>query len=269
MDGTAISSCTLYMYVVQHRTTSPLRCTMTVVNEATSAPRRPRRAPPKPRLSRDALVDAAMAIADAEGLDAVTIRRVAGELGVTPMALYWHVRDKDELLEALAERMFDEVELPPDSGGPWHVELAAALDALLTAIKRHPAVAPLAPETVFNSEASLEVAERTLRLMARGGFDDRALAELAAYLLCSIVTLVTAQPGPARAADTAAREAKLEAKQARLAALPGDRYPSVARLAGALADCEDEDSYYRRGLDLLVLGLCGLAGSPDKASAGQ
>ena len=64
----------------------------------TKAQSKTARAAAPPRLSREALVEAAMALADREGLDALTIRRLAGEIGVTPMALYWHVKDKDELL---------------------------------------------------------------------------------------------------------------------------------------------------------------------------
>ena len=64
-------------------------------------------APAKPKLGRDTVMDAAMAIADAEGLDAVTIRRIATGLSVTPMALYWHFKDKDALLAAMADRMWE------------------------------------------------------------------------------------------------------------------------------------------------------------------
>src|SRR5215471_6929197 len=62
------------------------------------------------RLSKAAVIDRALAIGDAEGLDAVTIRRVANELGVTPMALYWHFRAKDQLLAGLAERVWGEID---------------------------------------------------------------------------------------------------------------------------------------------------------------
>src|SRR5690242_8978859 len=62
-----------------------------------------------PRLTREALVDAAMAIADEHGLEALSIRRLAKEVGVTPMAIYWHVADKEALLEALGERMFSQI----------------------------------------------------------------------------------------------------------------------------------------------------------------
>ena len=59
----------------------------------------------QPRLSRDAILDRALAIADADGVDALSVRRLARELGVTPMALYWHFENKEALLHALGDRL--------------------------------------------------------------------------------------------------------------------------------------------------------------------
>lgn len=95
------------------------------------------------RLSRDAIVAGAVALADREGLDAVTIRRLAQDHGVTPMALYWHFREKDELLDGIAEHLFDQAELPDETDQPWPVRLRAVLEAFLGAIRQHPALAEL------------------------------------------------------------------------------------------------------------------------------
>src|SRR6202007_1735318 len=82
------------------------------------------------RLSRDTIVDGAIALADAEGLDAVTIRRLAQDHEVTPMALYWHFKDKGELLDGIAERLFAGVRLPAPSRKPWPEQLRSILEAL-------------------------------------------------------------------------------------------------------------------------------------------
>ncbi|WP_435127232.1 TetR/AcrR family transcriptional regulator [Actinacidiphila sp. bgisy144] len=68
------------------------------------------------RLRREAIADSAIAIADVEGLEAVTIRRLAKQHNVTPTALYWHFKEKDQLLDGMAERLFANVELPPARG---------------------------------------------------------------------------------------------------------------------------------------------------------
>ena len=72
----------------------------------------------QPRLSRDAILDLALAVADAEGIDAVSVRRLARELGVTPMALYWHFDDKSALLHALGDRLLGELDLTWTKASP-------------------------------------------------------------------------------------------------------------------------------------------------------
>src|SRR3954449_4981099 len=93
------------------------------------APARPAR-PARADLSRDVIVERALTVMDADGPDAVTIRRIAHELGVTPMALYWHVANKDELLAAMGDALLAGVTLPPPTG-PWHVQLRAVVDVLI------------------------------------------------------------------------------------------------------------------------------------------
>jgi TetR/AcrR family transcriptional regulator, tetracycline repressor protein len=74
---------------------------------------------PAPRLTKDAVVDQALELAERNGLDALTIRKLATELGVTPMALYWHFRSKEELLGGLVERVWSEIDVDVDPAAPW------------------------------------------------------------------------------------------------------------------------------------------------------
>src|SRR5690606_21008169 len=75
------------------------------------------------QISRPAVLAAALAVADERGLDALTMQAVAARLGVTAMALYRHVRDKDDLLDGLVEALLTEFP-PPDPGLPWRERLA-------------------------------------------------------------------------------------------------------------------------------------------------
>src|SRR5215212_8753897 len=74
-------------------------------------------------LSRGQIVRAAIAIADAEGFEAVTMRRLAAELGVGTMSLYWHVPNKDNLLELMRDELIGEVEMPDPPSGDWRADL--------------------------------------------------------------------------------------------------------------------------------------------------
>ena len=85
---------------------------------ATTGPGTPRRA----RLTRDRVLAAALVVADAGGLGSLTIRSLATELGVKPMSVYYHVTNKDEILDALVDTVFGEIELPVP-GGEWRAEM--------------------------------------------------------------------------------------------------------------------------------------------------
>src|SRR5215472_7006529 len=98
---------------------------MGVVTGADSGPAETNR----PRLSKAAVVGRAIALADAEGLEALTIRRLSRGLGVTPMALYWHFRTKDDLLDALADQIWNEIDTDVEAGAAWSAQLRTLLES--------------------------------------------------------------------------------------------------------------------------------------------
>src|SRR5215470_14881812 len=109
----------------------------------------------RPRLSRATVVERGLAIGDEDGLEAVTIRRLAAELGVTPMALYWHFRTKDELLAALADRMWAEIDIQVDPDAPWFAQLRGLLESLVQVLRLHPSASTLLlANEKMNSEAA-------------------------------------------------------------------------------------------------------------------
>jgi TetR/AcrR family tetracycline transcriptional repressor len=211
------------------------------------------------RLSRDTIVDGAIALADAEGLDAVTIRRLAQDHKVTPMALYWHFKDKGELLDGIAERLFADVRLPVPSRKPWPEQLRAILEALSDALRPHPAVAGLVSDRVLSSEAGLIVAERTLALLRHAGLSTEQAAQVGGYLLNAVAMLVTTEPGREYGPDSEARDDAIRRKTASLSGLPLRRYPSIVSSANVLAACPSPDAYFRLGLDMLIAGVTATA----------
>jgi AcrR family transcriptional regulator len=96
----------------------------------------------RPQIDRAAVVDAAMMLADENGLEAVTMHAVAQRLGVTPMALYRHVDGKQALLDGMVERLLTSYPLPP-ADAPWAGRLTAMADGIRSTAKQHPAVFPL------------------------------------------------------------------------------------------------------------------------------
>jgi AcrR family transcriptional regulator len=224
--------------------------------------------PDRGRLDRDTVVARALALVDAEGLEALTIRRLAVDLGVTPMALYWHFRNKDELLDALVEHLLGTVTLPELPAVPavpavhgrdWAEQLHAALTAFAAALRPHPAIAPLIQARVLFSAPGLALAERALGLLREGGFSAEQAAQIGGYLVGAVVTLVVAEPGVSAEPDLELRDSHTRARQAALRSLSPSDYPNVIACAEPLTFCANGDAYFAQGIDLLVAGVRGVS----------
>ena len=213
-----------------------------------------RTAAAKADLSRETIVERALSIADSEGLAAVTIRRIAVEFGVTPMALYWHVSNKDELLAAMGDEFFASLTDIPHNDD-WLDELRAIMAALIESLRRHPASAPLAAQRVMSCQAGLELAERTLSMLLAAGFNQVQTSDISRTAMQTAVMLVTSEAGSELDVPAEQREEHMLAKRAALAALPPTSFPSVRACLEALTDCDDEQAYYDFGIDLFVGGV--------------
>ena len=142
-------------------------------------------------LNRDRIVQAALAIADAEGLDALTMRRLAVELGAAPMAAYSHFRDKRELLAAVVDAVMAEVELP-DVDGRWRKPIRRLAESLRRALLAHPAVMPAVNVHGAGGPATKAVVDRVHGIVRGAGFaDEQAVA--------AVDTLYASLGGPGRA----------------------------------------------------------------------
>ncbi|HYB18596.1 MAG TPA: TetR family transcriptional regulator [Streptosporangiaceae bacterium] len=211
------------------------------------------------RLSKAAVTDRALKLADANGLDALTIRKLAQDLGVTPMALYWHFRSKEDLLEGVAERVWSEIEVHADPSVPWPVQLRRGLESLISVLRAHPAAPQLLLEHEKRNEAALRATEVTLEILRGAGFDPRQASEIARSTLWTGIMLVLSESGyrPELSEDERAewqRRSRIE-----LAMLPAARYPRLVECAAPMADC-DPEFHYRLGVDLFIAGVKAMAG---------
>ncbi|MFI0356401.1 TetR/AcrR family transcriptional regulator [Actinomadura sp. 9N407] len=100
-------------------------------------PERPARGP-KPAYSRAQITEAAVRIADAEGLEAATMRRIAAEIGAGAMSLYRYVPSRDDLIELVADRLMGEIDLEGVPSGDWRADLAHYADEWRAMWLRHP-----------------------------------------------------------------------------------------------------------------------------------
>jgi AcrR family transcriptional regulator len=210
------------------------------------------------RLSKKAVVDRGLALADASGLDGLTIRRLAQDLGVTPMALYWHFRSKDELLLALADQVWGEIDVDVDPAQPWPVQLRGVLESLIRALREHPAASQLLLETEKQSEPFLRATEVTLAVLRGAGLDPEHATAIARSLLWTGLSLVMSEPGRHPGMSEAELAEQARRNRVRMAMLPADGYPHVVECAGPLSDC-DPVFHYRFGIDLFIAGAEAMA----------
>ena len=210
-------------------------------------------------LTPQTLVEGALALADAEGLGAVTIRRLAKELGVTPMALYWHFRSKDELLDSMAARILEEVDLSVEASAAWQEQLRELLRSMLGVLRARPSTAILLSTRTASSEGSLGATEVVLDILRRGGFSPPEATQIARHAVSTVVNLVSGEPG------VVAREESGELIDARrrarlfLESLPPERYPRLVEAAVPLSEGVDPEAYFAFGLDLLLAGIEAMA----------
>lgn len=214
------------------------------------------------RLTKAAVVDRALALSDADGLDAVTIRRLATELGVTPMALYWHFRSKEELLAGLAERVWAGIDINVDRDAPWPAQLKVLLESLIGVLRAHPSASTLLLSgEKMNSEAALTAIEITLDVLRLAGFDAAQAAAIARNALYTSLMLVMSEPGFEPSMSEEDRAEYQRRNRVRLALLPPGKYPRVIESAGPLTACEDPNLHYQFGVDLFIAGVQAMAPS--------
>ena len=209
----------------------------------------------RPRLSKHTVTESALKLADADGLDALTIRKLAQHLGVTPMALYWHFRSKEELLEGVAEQVWGEIDVNVNPQAPWWAQLQGLLESLVKVLRAHAAAAQLLLEHEKRNEAALRATEITLEILRTAGFDPRHASTIARNALWTGITLVMSEPGynPELSAD---ERAEMQRRgQIELAMLPTAKYPRLVECAAPMTACDDPEFHYRFGIQLFIDGV--------------
>jgi AcrR family transcriptional regulator len=211
-----------------------------------------------PKLTKAAVVDRALQLADAQGLETLTIRKLAGELGVTPMALYWHFRSKEELLAGLVDRVWGEIDVEVDTAAPWPRQLRGLMESLLRVLRAHPAASRLLLEFDKQSPAAMRPTEVALEVLRDAGFDPEPAANIVRLTLWTGIMLVMSEPGAAfLSAEERAEQQRV--KQVALATLPPATYPRVVECAVALTACDDPDAHYDFGVTLFIAGVEAIA----------
>lgn len=219
--------------------------------------RRPK-PPARTPLTREAITEAALAIVDAEGMDALNMRRLAQDLDTGAASLYAHVSGKEELFQLLIDRVADEIEFPEPDPDRWQEQVKECAREMHRVLAGHRDLARASLANIPTGPSAVRVIEGLLAILRAGDLPDQAVA-YAADLLPQFVT-VSAYEGSLFAQRMENEPGYFEELEAYFAALPADRFPHTVSLLGELmAHDETEDARFEFGLDVIVKGLAGIA----------
>ncbi|MEQ4722361.1 TetR family transcriptional regulator [Nonomuraea sp. B19D2] len=207
------------------------------------------------KLTAQAIAERALEIGDAEGLDAVTIRRLATDLGVTPMALYWHYKNKEMLLVGMADHLIAGFAPKPADDRPWQEQLRDLVVGLVGTLRVHPCAKHVFEQVdVIAVSNYLAVWDQALGLARTAGFGVEESCLISKYLLQSAIAIADA-PVHVRPGE----EHIVRAKRAGLQSLPAEKYPYLVEMAAPLVGGMDAGLYDTFGVELVLSGIEALA----------
>jgi TetR/AcrR family transcriptional regulator, tetracycline repressor protein len=220
----------------------------------------------RPGLTREAVVARALEIGNAEGLEAVSLRRLAEELGVTPMALYRHVRDKQDLINAMTEAVLNGMNttagLRPDM--TWIERMRLAIDNYKEQIEARPLALPLSIAYTGDGSAGplgfWRQLEELLGILLDAGFGRReAIVQIRMISILLAGYLLLFQQDAPSAASLDAHRIDILKRQFVLAqlSLPPDQFPNLIESAEDTAEVwlGDPRRWWQNTVDLIMFGL--------------
>jgi AcrR family transcriptional regulator len=221
-----------------------------------TSPRSRRDRPAKPALSREAIVEAGLAIVRDDGIDALTMRRLAKELDTGPASLYVYVANRDELWRLLFDAAIAAVKTEPTEPERWREqlhELAARIVHVMG--EQYPGIARLAMAHIPSGENAMRITESMLSLLRAGGVSEQSAA-YAADLLTTYVNAIVYEHSVYRTVHEDPEYELHEVAQIaeRFASLSPERYPTLAALGPRLTYGDGEERF-ALGLDVLINGL--------------
>jgi AcrR family transcriptional regulator len=219
-------------------------------------------AAPRIPLNRRRVLRAAVALADRGGVGALSMRKLAQELGVEAMSLYHHVANKDDILDGIVDVVFGEIELPTGEAD-WRAAMRRRAISAREALRRHPWATGLMESRSTPGPANIRHHDTVLGILRNAGFS----VELAAHAYSLLDAYIYGFALQEASLPFHTPEESVEVAQTIMAEFPADEYPHLAEIATehVLQPGYDYGNEYLFGLDLI---LDGLARARDGADGG-
>ena len=203
-------------------------------------------------LNRQRVLDAAVALADRDGVGALSMRKLAQELGVEAMSLYHHVANKDAILDGIVDVVFAEIELPPAEVG-WREAMRQRAISVREALRRHPWATGLMESRPTPGPANLRHHDAVLGVLRGAGFP----LELAAHAYALLDSYIYGFALQESSLPFQTPEETAEVAQSIMAEYAAEEYPHLTEIAvdHVLQPGYDFGDEYLFGLDLILDGL--------------
>ena len=211
----------------------------------------PGTASPRPPLTRQRVLEAALALADRGGIESLSMRKLAQELGVEAMSLYHHVAGKDEILDGLVDIVFGEIALP--SGPDWRSAMRRRAVSAREALRRHPWATPLMESRATPGPANLRHHDAVLGALRGAGFP----VELTAHAYSLLDAYIYGFALQEASLPFSTPEETAEVASSIMAEMAAGAYPHLTELTveHVLQPGYDYGDEFRFGLELLLDGL--------------
>ncbi|MGZ3489237.1 MAG: TetR/AcrR family transcriptional regulator [Isosphaeraceae bacterium] len=216
----------------------------------------PRRPIPSPEsrnpLNRDRVLRAAIALADEEGIESLTMRELGLRLGVEAMSLYNHVANKDDLLDGMVDLVVGEIDLPPDPGG-WREAMRCRAISAQAVYSRHPWASALMDSRTSSGPARLQYFDWILGTLRQAGFTQEMTARAVSVLDSYVYGFGRQQLNMSAGPDVKPEEVA----EAFLQGIPADKYPHLREMVVeyAMNAGHDASADFEFGLSLILDGL--------------
>lgn len=224
-------------------------------------------ATPQPGLTREVIARAALRVLEREGIDGLSMRKVGAELGVKAASLYWHVRNKEQLLDLLSDALMADAE-PPPREGPWRDQLRAYSERHRQHLLGKRDAAKVTAGRLAPGPHILRLLEDQLGRLREAGFTDADAALINHLLGVYVQGFVLQEQSPLSASEAmgAGRREAAEAAGDQFRRLPEAAFPNLVALADDLT-APTMDDRFAFGLERLLDGMAALLPGPGPATA--
>ena len=229
--------------------------------------RTPQRAVKRRRdpITQEEIVETALRILDSEGLEGLSMRRIAEELDTGAASLYWHVGSKDGLLDLLFDHVIGEQQVPDPDPPRWQEQLKEVARLQRATILRHRDIVAVSLGRIPMGPNALRYSERVIAILRAGGVPDD-LAVSGQQLLIAVVNGFTLDESADEQPSSDTGAPSQDAARDYIASLPLAQFPNLTAVADQFA-AVDADERFELLLDLFVGGLARRAATDEPRSS--